>query len=163
MKEKLISIQLIEYSSTDEMSTEEKNLLAEAEKATSSAYAPYSQFRVGAAILLENGEIITGSNQENTSYPNGICAERVAIHTAKNQYPDVAIKSIAVTASTDNFEIASPISPCGMCRQVIAETENRQKNHIKIIMKGERGPVLVANSIEDLLPLLFHEEKLKKN
>lgn len=162
MKEKIISIHLSEYSSLEEMSTEEKKLMVEAEKATLSAYAPYSQFRVGAAILLENGEIITGSNQENTSYPNGICAERVAIHTAKNKYPDVAIKSIAITAVTDNFEVASPISPCGMCRQVIAETEYRQKNEIKIIMKGEKGPVVVANSIENLLPLMFHEEKLKK-
>ncbi len=144
------------------MSAEEKNLLDVAEKATSFAYAPYSQFKVGAALLLDNGEIITGSNQENTSYPNGICAERVAINTAKNKYPDMSVKAIAITATTENFEITSPISPCGMCRQVIAETENRQKNGIKIIMKGEKGPVIVANSIEDLLPLMFHEEKLKK-
>lgn len=145
------------------MPSEEKNLLVEANKATSTAYAPYSQFRVGAALLLENGEIITGSNQENTSYPNGICAERVAIYTAKSKYPDIAIKSIAITANTDNFMLISPISPCGMCRQVIAETESRQeKKNIKIIMQGQKGPVLVANRIEDLLPLLFHEEKLKK-
>ncbi|PLX13298.1 MAG: cytidine deaminase [Marinilabiliales bacterium] len=162
MKEKIISVRLFEFDSEDELSSSESNLLNHAKKACTNAYAPYSQFRVGAALLLENGEVITGSNQENTSYPNGICAERVAIFTAKNKYPDIAIKSIAITANTNNFEIEEPISPCGACRQVIAETESRQHKEIKIIMKGNKGPVLLTNGIKNLLPLMFHEEKLKK-
>lgn len=162
MKEKTISIKLQEFTSEVELSADDKELLKHAGEASSRAYAPYSQFRVGAALLLENGEIITGNNQENTAYPNGICAERVALFAAKAKYPDMEIKSLAITAQTNNFVIDEPISPCGACRQVIAETESRQTEKIKIIMQGAKGPVLISDGIENLLPLMFHEEKLKK-
>ena len=101
-------------------------MLQHAQEAIEGSYAPYSEFRVGAAVLLENGEVIKGSNQENAAYPSGLCAERVAIFHAKSKYPDLKVKSIAITAASDNFITKSPITPCGACRQVIAETESRQ-------------------------------------
>lgn len=162
MKERKITISFNEYAEDEKLPEGDSFLVEQATLALKTSYAPYSQFRVGAAVLLEDGEVILGSNQENTAYPSGLCAERVAIFTAKAKYPDMPIKAIAVTARTDNFEVNSPITPCGACRQVIAETEKRQNSKIKIIMKGETGPVLSADGIESLLPLVFHEEKLKK-
>lgn len=162
MKEQKITISFCEYAEGEELPEGENFLVEQATAALETSYAPYSQFSVGAAVLLEDGEIIRGSNQENTAYPSGLCAERVAIFTAKAKYPNMPIKAIAVTARSDNFEVNSPITPCGACRQVIAETEKRQNSKIKIIMKGQTGPVLTADGIESLLPLVFHEEKLKK-
>lgn len=162
MKEKNISIKIYEYEEGEQLSAEDELLVNHATKAIETSYAPYSLFNVGAAVLLENGEIIIGSNQENTAYPSGLCAERVAIFNAKVKYPNMAIKAIAVTAHTNNFEIDSPISPCGGCRQVMVETEMRQDSKIKILMKGSTGPVLRVDGVESLLPLMFHEEKLKK-
>ena len=163
MKEKKITISFLEYEVGEELPAGEELLVSKATEAVSTAYAPYSRFNVGAAVLMENGEIICGSNQENTAYPSGLCAERVAIFTAKAKYPEMAIKSIAVTAHTDLFPIEEPLTPCGGCRQVIAETEMRQKSKIKILMKGESGPIMSVLGIESLLPLMFHEEKLKKS
>jgi len=162
VKERKITISFYEYAEGEKLPEGESFLIDEATMALKTSYAPYSQFSVGAAVLLEDGEIIRGSNQENTAYPSGLCAERVAIFTAKAKYPDKPIKAIAVTAHTDNFEVNSPITPCGACRQVIAETEKRQNKKIKILMKGHTGPVLSVDGIESLLPLVFHEEKLKK-
>lgn len=162
MKEKNISIKIYEYEEGEQLPIDEESLINHATKAIETSYAPYSLFKVGAAVLLENGEIIIGSNQENTAYPSGLCAERVAIFNAKVKYPNMAIKAIAVTAHTNNFEIDSPISPCGGCRQVMVETEMRQDSKIKILMKGSTGPVLRVDGVESLLPLMFHEEKLKK-
>ncbi len=162
MKKIEISISLSEYAEGEALPKGDELLINEATLALETSYAPYSQFSVGAAVLLENGEVIRGSNQENTAYPSGLCAERVAIFTAKSKYPKMAIKAIAITAHTDNFEINTPITPCGACRQVIAETEKRQDKKIKILMKGHSGPTLSVDGIESLLPLVFHEEKLKK-
>ncbi len=162
MKKKTININIFEYSEDEQLPKGDETLINEATKAIETSYAPYSQFNVGAAVLLENGEIIRGSNQENIAYPSGLCAERVAIFTAKAKYPKMAIKSIAITAYTENFEINTPITPCGACRQVIAETEMRQNKKIKILMKGHSGSTLSVDGIESLLPLVFHEEKLKK-
>lgn len=162
MKENNINIKFCEFQEGEELPEGEQSLVDQATKAIETSYAPYSQFRVGAAVLLENGEIVIGSNQENTAYPSGLCAERVAIFNAKVKYPDMAITAIAVTAHTNNFDINSPIAPCGGCRQVMAETEKRQNSKIKVLMKGDSGPVLRVEGIDSLLPLMFHEEKLKK-
>ena len=162
MKKKNLTITFSEYSDGEQLPEGEELLIEKAVDAVATAYAPYSQFRVGAAVLLENGEVICGSNQENTAYPSGLCAERVAIFTAKAKYPELAITKIAVTAKTDNFDIHGPLTPCGACRQVIAETEKRQNSSIKILMKGEKGNVMTVDGIESLLPFMFHEEKLKK-
>lgn len=162
MKKKELKITISEYNGAEELPAEDKKLLLEAAKSASRSYAPYSEFHVGAAVLLENGKIVCGSNQENAAYPAGLCAERVALFYANSQYPGVAVKALAIAAKADHFVLDKPISPCGTCRQVIAETESRQKSKMKIIMQGETGPVNVTEGIENLLPLTFYEEKLKK-
>ena len=162
MKIKEVNIKFLEYENDQELSQEEQNLLGEAFKSVEKSYAPYSEFHVGAAVLLENGIIVTGSNQENAAYPSGLCAERVALFYANSQYPGVKIKALAIRAKADHFHVDNPITPCGSCRQVIVETEHRQQEKIKIIMKGESGPVHVVSGIEALLPFTFYEDKLKK-
>ena len=151
-----------EYDSLNELSTEDRDLLLQAKKATDSAYAPYSNYYVGAALLLENGEIITANNQENAAYPSGLCAERIAMFYASSQYPDIAVKSLAISAKAKNFNINGPISPCGAFRQVISEYERKHKNKIKIILMGESGKIQIIEGIENLLPIMFHAEELKK-
>lgn len=162
MEVKKFEVAIEQYNNADELTEKEKNLLQEARVAVTNSYAPYSEFHVGAAVLLENGEIIHGNNQENTAYPSGLCAERVALFYAKSKYPDVAVKAIAITAKADHFVIKEPIAPCGSCRQVIAETEHRQKNKIRVIMQGQQGPVVATEGIDNLLPMVFQEDKLKK-
>jgi cytidine deaminase len=162
MKKHELKISYVEYDSASEMDESSQELLRNAAKATVSAYAPYSNFYVGAALLLENGKIVTGNNQENVAYPSGLCAERVAIYAAGAQYPESAIKAIAVTCRSANFPVNEPLSPCGACRQAIAEYETRHKSRIKIILAGETGIVRVVDSIADLLPFMFKEDKLKK-
>lgn len=162
MNTKEITIKFLEYENDRELSQEEQNLLSDALKSVEKSYAPYSEFHVGAAILLENGTVVSGSNQENAAYPSGLCAERVALFYANSQYPGVAIKALAITAMADHFNVNKPITPCGSCRQVIVEAEHRQQQKIKIIMKGKTGPVHVVDGIEALLPFTFYEEKLRK-
>jgi cytidine deaminase len=163
MKIRNINIQIEEYDSAESLKQPEAQLLEHAQEAIAGSYAPYSEFRVGAAVLLENGEVIKGSNQENAAYPSGLCAERVAIFHAKSKYPGLKVKSISITAASDNFITKSPVTPCGACRQVMAETENRQNEKIRIIMKGQEGIVQAVNGIENLLPFMFNEEQLKKS
>ena len=162
MNIKEVTIKFLEYENDQELSQEEQNLLGDAFKSVEKSYAPYSEFHVGAAVLLENGVVITGSNQENAAYPSGLCAERVALFYANSQYPEIKIKALAIRAKADHFHIEKPITPCGSCRQVIAEAEHRQQQKIKVIMKGETGPVHIVSGIESLLPFTFYEEKLKK-
>ncbi len=156
-----ISSEIEVYKSADDLSKQDSELLAAAKKAVKAAYAPYSNFYVGAAILLENNKIVIGNNQENAAYPSGLCAERVAIFYAGAKYPNVPIKTIAVAVKAQNQIISDPISPCGACRQAIAEYENRYEPPIRIIMSGEKGQVFVASSIESLLPLMFSRKYLK--
>jgi cytidine deaminase len=146
-------IQICEY---DELHQEEKKLIDCAKKACSNAYAPYSQFHVGAAALLANGEIVTGSNQENVAFPSGLCAERTTLFYANSQYPEQAVKSLAVAAYTQGDYIDKPISPCGACRQVILETEMRFKSQVKIYLYGKKE-IYIIDGIGDLLPLAFNE------
>ncbi|MEN8225482.1 MAG: cytidine deaminase [Bacteroidota bacterium] len=162
MKIKKIQVDVEEYDSLTEIPEVDIQLLELAAKSLSSAYAPYSHYRVGAALRLSNGKVITGNNQENAAYPSGLCAERVAIFSAKSQYPDAGIESIAITAHSDDFIIKEAVSPCGACRQVMSEYQTQQNSPIRVIMKGEQGPVLAVNSIDDLLPLVFHAEELKR-
>ena len=151
-----------EYDSLNELKTEDRFLLERAKKAADSAYAPYSEYYVGAALLLENGEIITANNQENAAYPSGLCAERIAMFYASSQFPNVAVKSLAVSAKAKNFKINTPVSPCGACRQAFSEYEAMQKNKIRVILMGETGKIQIIQGIETLLPLMFHAEELKK-
>ena len=162
MKEINISITAQEYDSTDAMDLSSQTLIQAAKEAAKNAYAPYSNFKVGAAVLLDNGKIIIGNNQENAAYPSGLCAERVAVFAASSQYPDAVIKAVAITAVSDSFEINTPISPCGACRQVLTEYEFKSGEDIKLILTGHVGKVLVINNVKTLLPFTFNASNLKK-
>ncbi len=159
MKKKNITTVTYEYDSVEELSKDEQLLIQKSKDAVNNAYAPYSKFQVGAAVLLENGEIITGTNQENAAYPSGLCAERVAVFYANSKYPDVPVKAIAVTAFTNNNFVKTPIPPCGSCRQVLVETETRFNTPIKIYLVSE-SKITVINDAKDLLPLNFDETSL---
>ena len=143
------------YQDSNELNSSDRNLLSKAIEAKKNAYAPYSNFSVGASILLENGLIIQGNNQENAAYPSGICAERVAIWYAASQYPNEGIKKIFISASSIHSMIDQPIAPCGACRQALLEYESKQTNNIEIYFTGETGKIIKANSINDLLPYAF--------
>jgi cytidine deaminase len=148
------------YDGAEELPTDEQDLLARAKAACSSAYAPYSNFHVGAAILLEDGTIITGSNQENVAYPSGLCAERTAIYYTGANYAGKIIKKIAVAAYKPSLALFMPANPCGACRQAMVEYENKQNEKIKIILVGNENQIYVADSIESLLPLQFKAKSL---
>ena len=139
----------------EELPEDVKTLMKDAFAARDKAYAPYSKFNVGAAILLDNGQIVTGSNQENASYPAGLCAERTAIFYAGAKYPEAKIVKMALSAKSDNHTVEIPTPPCGSCRQAIAEYEMKQETPIEIYFMGETGKVVKAHSISDLLPLIF--------
>ncbi len=162
MVKKDIRITIEEYDSMPDLGQADMNLMELAESSLKDAYAVYSHYRVGAALILSNGKVITGNNQENAAYPSGLCAERVAMFYAKSQYPGESIEAIAISAKADTFTIRDAVAPCGACRQVMAEYEIQQKSPIRVVMKGETGPVLAVDSIEALLPLMFHAEELKR-
>ena len=151
------------YESSSELNKLDLDLLTLAKKAADSAYAPYSGFNVGAAVLLENGKIITGNNQENAAYPSGLCAERVAVFHASSQFPEQKIIALAVTAKSASHPLSSPVTPCGSCRQVIAEYEAKFDSPIKTIMSGQTGEVFVCESVSILLPLVFNRKSLPAN
>jgi len=146
----------IHFCTLDELSEQEKILVKKAKDATLKAYAPYSAFRVGAALLLDNGETVTGNNQENAAYPSGLCAERVAMFYANANWPDVAIQIMVVAAQSGNQFIPNPIAPCGSCRQSLLEAERRYKQPIRIILYGTTE-IAVVDAVSDLLPLSFDE------
>lgn len=162
MKKLELRIAFTEYENAAELSGTEQELVQKAIKACDSAYAPYSDFHVGAALLLENGVIVTGNNQENVAYPSALCAERVAIYYAGSQYPDTAVKTIAITCKSDTIHLTEPLSPCGACRQAMAEYETRHNHNIKVILVSEDGKIRVVDSVADLLPFMFKAEALKK-
>jgi len=153
MKNKTISI---EYKSLqlEELSQEDRELIGRAEEIRDKAYAVYSNFYVGAALLLDSGDVVLGNNQENIAFPSSLCAERVAIFYCKANYPDSKINKIAITAKSIKEAYHEVVTPCGSCRQVISEYERNQKSPIEIILKGEKE-VLIFNSINDLLPMSF--------
>lgn len=161
MKKLTITSSIEEYDSSAELNADDQALLAKAKEAGKNAYAPYSAFHVGAALKLENGVIVTGSNQENVAYPSGLCAERVAIFAAGANHPNVAVSTIAITCSSTKFAVKRPLSPCGACRQVIAEYERKAGKNIRIILAGESGAVYVVGSMKELLPLSFEADELK--
>jgi len=130
-------------------------LMQAALKSMESAYAPYSNFKVGAALLLDNGEIVSGNNQENAAYPSGLCAERVAIFYAGAKYPNQKILKMAIAASSDSKPTHVPVPPCGACRQSVLEYETKQKQKIEILFMGKEGSVAKAAGMIDLLPLGF--------
>jgi len=148
------------FDSINELPEEAKSLMEKAAAAREMAYAPYSHFKVGAALALDNGIVVTGNNQENAAYPSGLCAERVAIYAAGAQYPDNIILRMAITARSEKHKLSQPIPPCGACRQAIAEYEIKQHKNIEIYFMGEEGEVFKSNSLADLLPLIFDSSSL---
>lgn len=130
-------------------------LLQMAHEATDNAYVPYSKFHVGAAVRLANGVIVKGNNIENAAYPSGLCAERVTLFAAQAQYPDVAVEAIAITARSEITAVTEPVAPCGACRQVMVETEQRSGVPIRIICQGNTGKVFVFDGVETLMPFIF--------
>jgi len=159
---KNISFSYLEFESPEELETEDQELIAAAKEAASHAYAPYSRFRVGAAVRLESGIIVRGSNVENAAFPSGICAERTAISGSVSNYPDNKPEAIAIAAMTDEGVTAECVSPCGNCRQVIAEEEMRTGKRIRIILSG-RDKIRVIESVSQLLPLQFCRNNLRVN
>lgn len=143
-----------EYDNFEELTPTDQQLVLQAKEASGRSYAPYSQFNVGAALLLENGQIIQGNNQENAAYPSGLCAERVAIFYANSRFPDVAIETIAIVAQKQGNFIDNPIPPCGACRQVMLESEIHFQKPIRVILYGNKR-IQVLKNATSLLPMNF--------
>ena len=160
MKKITISSEFSVYNSLEELPNDVQNLMEQAVSVRKNAYAPYSNFRVGVALLLDNGQIVIGSNQENAAYPSGLCAERVAVFHAGAVYPEAKIIKMAITAASDTNKTIAPIPPCGACRQSIAEYEIRQDNPIEIYFMGETGDIYKSESLKNLLPFMFDKKFL---
>jgi cytidine deaminase len=160
MKETKFEFQYKVYESIDELPEDQQMLLNKAKEVTDLAYAPYSKFKVGAVAKLANGEMITGSNQENASFPVGLCAERVLLSSLSSLYPNVAIGTIAISYKSEMQVSDHPVSPCGICRQSLQEFEGRVNQPIQLILGGLTGPVYVLESVSHLLPLAFTSEEL---
>ncbi len=150
----------IGFCQLDELSEQEQQLINSATAATTNSYSPYSNFAVGAALLLANGTEVRGANQENAAFPVGLCAERAAIFAAQSAQPDQPITTIAIAARNGYGFTKTPIVPCGSCRQVILEMEDRYKQPIRILLYGTNG-IYVVNTIKDILPLQFVGESMK--
>lgn len=168
MKKERIEIDYLIADSINELEDADRQLFEEAVKALETAYAPYSEFNVGAAVALENGEIVRGSNQENIAYPSGLCAERVAIFAAASQYPGVPIHTLAIAArhrkdlELENNALSGHVTPCGACRQVIMEYERLLEHPIRILTGATAGRIYIIENAESLLPLVFYSESLIK-
>jgi len=160
MKDIIITTQFSVFDSIQELPADVQNLMEQAVAVRKNAYAPYSKFRVGAALLLDNGKIILGSNQENAAYPSGLCAERVAIFHSGALYPEAKILKMAISAASDTNKTTAPIPPCGSCRQSIAEYEIKQETPIEIYFMGEIGLIYKSASLKNLLPFMFDKKFL---
>ncbi len=160
MKEIKLTTIFFEYQSLSELSVKDQELMQAAIDIRKKAYAPYSKFRVGAAILLEDGTVVVGSNQENAAFPSGLCAERTAIFYAGATHPHVAIVSIAISASSDVKTTTTPIPPCGACRQAILEYEDKQAQPIRMLFMGAEGPIIESPSLINILPFHFDKNSL---
>lgn len=154
MAEKKLVIEYQEYASMAEMNAEDRSLLESAMDASRSSYAPYSEYHVGAAVLLSDGRVVKGSNQENAAYPSGLCAERTALFAAHAQYPGLQVKALAVVAYSDGRMAPEPAWPCGACRQVLAESQKRAGEPVRVIVGGSRR-IVVFSCVEDILPFIF--------
>lgn len=149
------------YASIEELNEPDAALLTQARAVTANAYAPYSHFNVGAAAILGNGQVVTGTNQENASYPVGICAERVLLSAVSSLYPNAAIHTMAISYFNSQGNSNNPVSPCGMCRQALAEYEEHTSQPIRLILSGMNGEVYIISRAGELLPLSFSKKHLK--
>ena len=160
MKEQKFEFDYEVFNDLSELAEKDAWLLTEARNVTKEAYAPYSNFYVGAVAILANGEIVAGTNQENVSYPVGICAERVLLGSVATLHPNVPIESIAISYNGDDVKSDHPISPCGMCRQALLEYETRVNKPIRLILSGQEGKIFVIKSASLLLPFAFTKKEL---
>lgn len=160
MKKKEIILSYEVYADLSELQADDAYLLEQAKKATAFAYAPYSHFNVGAVARMSNGELITGTNQENASYPAGICAERVLLSAASSVYPGESIETLAISYLGQGKKSNAPVAPCGVCRQSLVESEHRFKKPIRLILGGMEGEVYIFEAASNLLPLQFSGEDL---
>ncbi|MEO8721568.1 MAG: cytidine deaminase [Ginsengibacter sp.] len=161
MKREVFKFDFRTFESINELNNKDAILLKKARKVTQFAYAPYSNFKVGAFARLMNGKTVSGTNQENASFPAGICAERTLLSTASALYPNIGIETIAISYDNPNGKSNRPISPCGICRQSFAEFQQRTKTPIRLILSGMEGKVQVIENANNLLPLLFSAEDMK--
>ena len=161
MKTEEVKFNISIFDSINELNSEDAFLLSEARKVTQFAYAPYSNFNVGAFAKLENGKTVSGTNQENASFPAGICAERTLLSTASSLFPAVGIDAIAISYNNLNGNSDRPVSPCGICRQSLVEFQDRTKRQIRIILSGMTGEVQIIENAKDLLPLVFGADDMK--
>lgn len=161
MKESKFEFNYKVYESINELPEEQQWLLNEAREVTEQAYAPYSHFQVGAVARLANGEIVAGSNQENASFPVGLCAERVLLASVSSLFPKIPVETIAISYKGDGQPSDHPISPCGICRQSLQEFESRLNHPIQLVLGGLTGPVYVIDSASKLLPLAFTSKELR--
>lgn len=161
MKKVEIPFTIFEVDDLNTLAEEDKKLIEISRSMTHNAYAPYSEFWVGAAVLLDNGEIVKGSNQENAAYPSGLCAERVAVFSASALFPGVKMRSIAISARNDHKPLSHPVSPCGACRQVLLEYEFKQEGPLRVLLSSDSGKVYIVEKVKDLLPLSFTSDDLR--
>jgi len=157
---KEINIAFEDFESIQELGKADKELCLEAVKAMENSHSPYSKFKVGAAVKLASGKIVYGSNQENVAYPSGLCAERVALFAIGANYPKDDIISIAITAQTNQFDLLKPVTPCGACLQVMAESEKKQYKEIEVLLYCIDGPIWKAKGVGSFLPFVFFEDRL---
>ena len=161
MNHKEYRFQFEEYPSAEALTQQDAALLNKAREATALAYAPYSNFKVGAVAQMQSGELVFGSNQENASYPVGMCAERVLLSTISSLFPNTPVKTIAISYHNGNGDSDHPISPCGICRQTLTEFEDRMQQPMRVILGGMQGKVFIIPSAGSLLPLSFTTSDLK--
>ena len=161
MTEQHLTIDYLEYAAVEEMEPKDRELVAAAIEARRGSYSPYSRFRVGAALLLENGVVVKGANQENAAFPSGLCAERTAMFSASANYPGVAFDTLAVVGGSGSTICESPASPCGSCRQVMAEYQKLSGKNLKIILIGTYR-ILKFFKVEDILPFIFDSLEIEK-
>lgn len=158
-----LQIPLEIYEQVVDLPPEDQELLAQARQAALNSWSPYSHFKVGAAVRLANGQILSGSNQENIAYPSGLCAESICMFSAGAQYPDTPIVTLAVTTLSGAENSEELVTPCGVCRQVIAEYRNRYDHPVRILMRGRQGPIYAVPDIHSLLPLMFDSATVKRS
>ena len=162
MNQHTFTVAYSEVESENFLPLADRELLIKAWEACELAYAPYSHFHVGASLRLTNGLVFIGNNQENSAYPSGLCAERVVVFSASAQQPGVPIESVAIVAKTSVYDLANPVTPCGACRQVMAEYEKLAGKPIRVLLQGKSGKVWIIDGIDNLLPLMFDGAELKK-
>lgn len=161
MKEHSEVVKAIVYPDMTSLTEQDRALILKSKEVAENAYAPYSRFKVGAVVLLENGKTVFGSNQENVAYPSGLCAERVALFSAGSNYPGVAVKMVAISAIAEKFSFEDVITPCGGCRQVIMECQLRQETPIRLLLASPTGKVVEIGDARNLLPFAFDSKGLR--